>query len=61
MDYYQPDLALVHARGYGQHADNCAPGILALLALNGVDAVVRSSFGTEELPPGLRAVTGVRR
>ncbi|HEY6316018.1 MAG TPA: class I SAM-dependent methyltransferase [Streptosporangiaceae bacterium] len=32
MDYYQPDLALVHARGYGQHADSCAPGILALLA-----------------------------
>lgn len=32
MDYYQPDLALVHARGYGHHADNCAPGILGLLA-----------------------------
>lgn len=31
MTYYQHDLALVHARGYGQHADNCAPGILDLL------------------------------
>jgi len=44
MHYYQQDLALVHARGYGGHADRCAPGILELLAL----------------PPGLRAVTGVR-
>jgi SAM-dependent methyltransferase len=32
VDYYQHDLALVHARGFGQHADNCAPGILELLA-----------------------------
>jgi SAM-dependent methyltransferase len=32
VDYYQHDLALVHARGYGQHADRCAPGILDLLA-----------------------------
>ena len=32
MDYYQHDLALVHDRGYGHHADRCAPGILALLA-----------------------------
>jgi SAM-dependent methyltransferase len=32
VDYYEHDLALVHARGYGQHADNCAPGILELLA-----------------------------
>ena len=32
MDYYQYDLALVHARGFGQHADRCAPGILDLLA-----------------------------
>jgi SAM-dependent methyltransferase len=30
--YYQHDLALVHARGFGQHADRCAPGILDLLA-----------------------------
>jgi SAM-dependent methyltransferase len=32
VDYYEHDLALVHARGHGQHADNCAPGILELLA-----------------------------
>ncbi len=32
MDYYEHDLALVHARGYGRHADNCAPGILTLLS-----------------------------
>jgi SAM-dependent methyltransferase len=31
-EYYQHDLALVQARGYGHHADNCAPGILELLA-----------------------------
>ena len=28
MHYYSRDLALVHARGFGQHADRCAPGIL---------------------------------
>ena len=39
MSYYSRDLALLHARGLGQHADRCAPGIL---------------------PPGMRAVTGVR-
>jgi len=101
MDYYEQDLALVHARGFGQHADSCAPGILellapevfvrdittfvpdgagawrrgherhenvlvdtslipALLGSHGVAARVRSSFGAEELPPGLRTVTGVR-
>src|SRR5580658_625725 len=32
MDYYRHDLALVHARGFGKHADRCAPGILDLLA-----------------------------
>ena len=32
MDYYQHDLALIHARGFGQYADRCAPGILDLLA-----------------------------
>ena len=142
MDYYEHDLALVHARGHGQHADRALvamaaalrPGgvlaidvcdlewgrvregadnygrvgpdwaiiteysapapevfvrnittfvpdgagawrrgrerhenvlvdtslIPALLAAHGVTARVRSSFGAEELPPGLRTVTGVR-
>jgi SAM-dependent methyltransferase len=32
VEYYQHDLALVHARGFGLHADRCAPGILDLLA-----------------------------
>lgn len=31
MHYYQHDLALVHDRGYGHHADRCAPGIGELL------------------------------
>jgi SAM-dependent methyltransferase len=30
--YYRPDLALVHHRGFGFHADMCAPGIIELLA-----------------------------
>jgi SAM-dependent methyltransferase len=30
--YYRRDLALVHHRGFGFHADACAPGILAVLA-----------------------------
>jgi SAM-dependent methyltransferase len=29
--YYRPDLSLVHDRGFGFHADMCAPGILGLL------------------------------
>ncbi|MDQ3877572.1 MAG: class I SAM-dependent methyltransferase [Actinomycetota bacterium] len=29
--YYRRDLALVHHRGFGFHADSCAPGILRLL------------------------------
>ena len=29
--YYRADLAYVHDRGFGFHADNCAPGLLALL------------------------------
>jgi SAM-dependent methyltransferase len=29
--YYRDDLALIHHRGFGFHADACAPGILRLL------------------------------
>jgi SAM-dependent methyltransferase len=29
--YYRADLALIHHRGFGFHADGCAPGILRLL------------------------------
>src|SRR3984885_15935859 len=32
MVYFEHDLALVHARGFGKHADRCAPGVLDLLA-----------------------------
>jgi len=31
VPYYRRDLALVHHRGFGFHADACAPGILELL------------------------------
>jgi SAM-dependent methyltransferase len=31
VPYYRDDLALVHHRGFGFHADACAPGILRLL------------------------------
>jgi len=31
-DYFRADLAKVHHRGFGFHADRCAPGILRLLA-----------------------------
>lgn len=31
-DYFRADLAEVHHRGFGFHADRCAPGILRLLA-----------------------------
>jgi len=30
--FYRTDLALIHHRNFGSHADACAPGILALLA-----------------------------
>ncbi len=29
--YYRRDLALIHHLGFGFHADDCAPGVLALL------------------------------
>ena len=32
MHYYQRDLAFIHDRGYGLHADRCAPGLLELLS-----------------------------
>jgi SAM-dependent methyltransferase len=32
MPYFARDLALVHDKGFGKHADRCAPGILGLLA-----------------------------
>jgi SAM-dependent methyltransferase len=32
MQYYEHDLALIHARGFGEYADRCAPGLLDQLA-----------------------------
>jgi SAM-dependent methyltransferase len=32
MEYYQHDLALIHARGFGDYADRCVPAILDHLA-----------------------------
>jgi precorrin-6B methylase 2 len=32
VHYYQPDLALIHDRGYGLHGDRCGAGIVDLLA-----------------------------
>jgi hypothetical protein len=32
MYYYRHDLAFIHDRGHGQHADRCAPGIVELLS-----------------------------
>jgi SAM-dependent methyltransferase len=29
--YYRPDLSLVHDKGFGQHGQMCAPGVLGLL------------------------------
>ena len=57
MEYYQHDLALIHARGFGDYADRCAPGILDHLV---ADAIVSVGHVISYLPPGLRAVTGVR-
>jgi SAM-dependent methyltransferase len=31
VDYFRADLSYVHDQGYGFHADDCAPGLLALL------------------------------
>jgi len=43
MSYYQRDLAFIHDRGYGLHADRCAPGILDLLS--GVPGGLILEFG----------------
>jgi len=43
MSYDQGDLAFIHDRGYGLHADRCAPGILDLLS--GVPGGLILEFG----------------
>ena len=61
MSYYQRDLAFIHDRGYGLHADRCAPGILELLAGIGDGLVLEFGCGSGALTrhlvaAGLRVV-----
>ena len=55
MHYFQSDLALIHDRGYGQHADRCAPGILDLLAPARGGVVLELGCGSGALTRHLRA------
>src|SRR6266568_5161162 len=55
MHYFQSDLALIHDRGYGQHADRCAPGILDLLAPARGGLVLELGCGSGALTRHLRA------
>jgi hypothetical protein len=57
-----PDGAGAWRRGSERHENVLVDTSLipALLASHGVTARVRTSFGVAELPPGMRAVTGVR-
>jgi hypothetical protein len=48
MYYYQRDLASIHDRGYGLHADRCALGILDLLAPVRGGLVLRSVTGRKD-------------
>lgn len=50
--YYRSDLALVHHRGFGQHAAMCAPGIVALL-----EPVLRRNGRVVELGCGTGLLT----
>src|SRR5208282_6092710 len=55
MAYYSRDLALVHDRGFGQHADRCAPGILELLSPVGGGLVLELGCGSGALTRHLLA------
>ena len=46
MSYYERDLAFIHDRGYGLHADRCAPGILELLSGVGDGLVLELGCGS---------------
>lgn len=54
MSYYQRDLAFIHDRGYGLHADRCAPGILELLSGVGHELVLEFGCGSGAQPPFAR-------
>ena len=55
MHYYQRDLAFIHDRGYGLHADRCAPGILKLLSGVGDGPVLEFGCGSGALTRHLLA------
>ena len=55
MPYYQRDLAFIHDRGYGLHADRCAPGILELLSGVGEGLVLEFGCGSGALTRHLLA------
>ena len=55
MPYYQRDLAFIHDRGYGLHADRCAPGILELLSGIGDGLVLEFGCGSGALTRHLLA------
>lgn len=55
MSYYQRDLAFIHDRGYGLHADRCAPGILELLSGVGDGLVLEFGCGSGALTRHLLA------
>src|SRR5215467_3755669 len=55
MHYYQRDLAFIHDRGYGLHADQCAPGILELLSGVGDGLVLEFGCGSGALTRHLLA------
>jgi SAM-dependent methyltransferase len=59
---FVPDGAGAWRRGRERHENVLVDTSLipALLARHGVRATVRTGFGATELPPGMRAVTGVR-
>ena len=60
MPYYERDLAFIHDRGYGLHADRCAPGILELLSGVGDGLVLEFGCGSGALTRHLLARHGVR-
>ena len=55
MPYYERDLAFIHDRGYGLHADRCAPGILELLSGVGDGLVLEFGCGSGALTRHLLA------
>jgi hypothetical protein len=59
---FVPDGAGAWRRGHERHENVLVDTSLipALLGSHGVAARVGSSFGAEELPPGLRTVIGIR-